>query len=190
MTPWLYRMVQSVLAPGAAGHLARLSGSGNRTGLRLDVGCGPRLAIGPAIGVDLCFDFAASFRDAGGLAVVADARALPFPDGSFESVWSVGMLHHMTDRDAAAAIGEMRRITSSHGETVVFDAVVPDPAWKRPLAWLIRRCDRGSWMRREAELGALLSAGWHRRRVTYAWTGLEALYCRCSREELNPSAHR
>ena len=155
----------------------------------LDVGCGPRSWLRDietaAFGVDISPDFTRAFHRAGGRAVLASAIALPFRDGCFQSVWSFGLLHHLPEHEARCAIREMRRVTRAGGRTVIFDAVLPNSAWRRPLAALLRRLDRGRWMRRQNSLEALLAASalnakesWMCERMTYAHTGLEGLWCR------------
>jgi SAM-dependent methyltransferase len=149
----------------------------------LDVGCGPfsllrRLGLEP-LGLDRCEAHARSFRAAGSEACVGAASALPFAAKSFDAVVSLGLLHHLHDDEARLALGEMRRVARPRGTILVFDAVLPEPAWRRPLAWLIRRGDRGRFMRNEAELAALLASigEWRSERFTYAGTGLEGLLC-------------
>lgn len=173
----LYRVAQPLLAPGGARRIA--SRIESRPGRALDVGCGPasrlwRAGMKPC-GVDISFSRARAF----GLAVVASATALPFADGCFDSVWSFGLLHHLPDDEARAAIREMRRVTRAGGLTAIFDGVLPRYGGKRPLAWLIRRLDRGSWMRHEEAIEALFDspAAWRRERFTYAFSGLEGVIC-------------
>lgn len=148
----------------------------------LDVGCGPfsllwRLALKP-VGVDRSTARIRAYRS-GGLGCVGSAAALPFAAGTFDAVASLGMLHHLGDDEAARALAEMRRVTKPGGPVVVFDAVLPEPAWRRPLAWAIRQADRGGFMRGEAALCELLSVAgtWHVDRFTYAATGLEGVVC-------------
>jgi ubiquinone/menaquinone biosynthesis C-methylase UbiE len=112
--------------------------------------------------------------------VVASAVALPFRDDCFRAVVGTGLLHHLSDDNAARAVCEMTRVTREGGYTVVLDAVLPRPAWRRPLAAVIRYVDHGRWMRHQPELEALLGTphDWTRERFTYAYTGLEALIAR------------
>jgi hypothetical protein len=68
-------------------------------------------------------------------------------------------------------------------------------AWRRPLAWLFRRLDRGRFMRHQASLDAVIeSAGaWRRERVTYSFTGMEGVFysrIECTREILNRPVDR
>jgi SAM-dependent methyltransferase len=48
---------------------------------------------------------------------VADAQALPFPDGSFDLVYSWGVLHHVPS--PRAAVAEVRRVLRNGGEARV-----------------------------------------------------------------------
>ena len=174
----LYGLSQTLLAPGAARIVA--SRVERRPGRALDVGCGPFSWLWSAgikpIGVDIVMDRVRAFGPA---AVVASATALPFADGSFDTVWSSGLLHHLPDDAAREAIREMRRVTREEGLTIIFDGVLPHEGSTRPLAWLIRRMDRGNWMRREEEFEALFDspANWRRERFTYSYTGLEGVVC-------------
>jgi len=47
--------------------------------------------------------------------VVADARHLPFPDGSADTVYSYSVLQHLSRADAAAAVGEIARVLRAGG---------------------------------------------------------------------------
>jgi SAM-dependent methyltransferase len=170
----LWSASQHVLAPGGAAAIrARVRAwmaEHPEPGLRLDVGCGPNSQLieagFAAVGVDL--------RPEWGLA--ASATQLPFAGGVFQSVWSFGLLHHLSDASAYAALDEMFRVTRPGGFIVVFDAVLPED-W-RPVASFVRWLDRGPYIRRQAALEALLrlhGAG-PSERTTYALTGLELLH--------------
>jgi SAM-dependent methyltransferase len=134
------------------------------------------------LGVDLSFPYAEAFRRRGGPAIVASADALPFVDGSFDGVWSLGLLHHLTDRAARRSVEEMVRVRREGGYIIVFDAVLPSSPWRRPIAWLFRRLDRGRYVRRQEALESLLKSvtDWGFERVTYSFLGLESLHCVCA----------
>ncbi|MBI5281975.1 MAG: class I SAM-dependent methyltransferase [Candidatus Solibacter usitatus] len=167
-----YRLLQTLLAPGARRRLMEQSSACNQeSGRRLDVGCGPDRLLN-AVGVDIDFKRIAAYARSGWPGVVASATALPFRDGTFGGVWSCGLLHHLNDEEARQALSEMRRVGR---RTVVLDGVPPEPRWRRPVAALIRRLDRGSWLRSEARLRALAGEAWTCRRITYSLTGLEGL---------------
>jgi ubiquinone/menaquinone biosynthesis C-methylase UbiE len=63
----------------------------------------------------------------------ADATAMPFPDGSFDSVVSCLMLHHIIDWERAVA--EVARVLRPGGTFVGYDLV------RTPLASLFHRLD-------------------------------------------------
>lgn len=110
-------------------------------------------------------------------ACVGDATQLPYPGACFGAVWSIGLLHHLSDAAVRAALDEMVRVTAPGGRIHILDAVLPDPAWRRPLALAIRRLDRGRFMRRQPDWEALLPATvrWRTGRETYTATGLELI---------------
>ncbi len=58
--------------------------------------------------------------------VEADARQLPFEDGTFDAVMMVSMLHHVEDR--AAALAEARRILTAGGRLVLVGFMEEDAA--------------------------------------------------------------
>ena len=153
------------------------------TGRWLDVGCGPRSRIahllsGTLFGVDFAEDRLREAQRESVLCVCASATALPFAAGNFDGVVCFGLLHHLNEADADAALAEMSRVTRSGGTILLHDNVSTRSALRRPLAALLRAIDRGCCIREEAALRRLLS----RRgfsvepRVTYSWTGLEACW--------------
>lgn len=187
-SPGSYRLAQTWLAPGAAadlcGRLRHWLDDAQPHGWALDVGCGPAALLAQAgyrrvIGVDTSWERAAAVQRTGGVVVTATAAALPFADGEFDIVWSGGLLHHLRDDEARTAIGEILRVTRAGGRTAIFDSVRPEPAWRRPLAWAVRRLDRGRYVRTQAALEALLPErqAWICERFTYTRNGLEGLWC-------------
>lgn len=182
---------QRLLAPGADGTLSRWLARNARVApgrtLVLDVGAGdcPRLFVTGTRTVALDVDRVGllAARRSGALVVQASADRLPFVDEAFGATATVGVLHHLPDAAATAAVTEMARVTARGGAVLVVDAVWPDPAWRRPLAWLIRRLDRGGWMRRETAVRQLLTPAldWRAERRRYAATGLEALVAHAHR---------
>jgi SAM-dependent methyltransferase len=177
----LWRLGQWLVAPDARRRLIRAVKP--EDGQILDVGCGPDSLLWAAelepTGVDISAEFARAFRRRSERIVVASATDLPFADDIFDSVYSFGLLHHLSDADATVAVLEMLRVTRHGGRTLVLDAVLPLSSWRRPVAALLRHMDRGHWMRRQEAIEALLSAtgGWRFQRIAYSYTGLEAVVC-------------
>ena len=185
-----YRALQYTLAPGATRHLSahveQLLDGWRPNGPALDVGCADASLLGAIgvnpIGIDWAQDRLRRFAQTSpGMAVQADAKHLPIRTSACELVFNCGLLHHLSDTDVRSALAEMRRVLAPGGRLLLFDAVLPEPAWQRPLAALIRACDRGSFMRTQAALEDLLKAAlpalvWGTRRVSYSATGLEGLF--------------
>jgi len=184
--PQLYRLCQQILGLGGEKDL-RAEIHRNLTRLPsaeriLDVGCGPSSWLWTEnlhpVGLDISVSYSRAYKDHGEYAVTGSAPALPFLDASFDAVWSIGLLHHLPDILAQEAVVEMLRVTSPAGYCLIFDAVLPEPAWKRPIAHLIRKLDRGNFMRRQETLESLLPGDlWTVRRFSYSWWGLEGVFC-------------
>jgi ubiquinone/menaquinone biosynthesis C-methylase UbiE len=102
------------------GRFAEQLGAG---GTVLDVGAGPgcdsaelrRLGL-RAISLDLSLGMLqAGLLEFPGPRVQADARRLPFADGSVAGVWANASLLHLSAEEAAAALREARRVLRASG---------------------------------------------------------------------------
>lgn len=183
--PWVYQLSQVMLAPGAEKALGQMTADtiGTLPDAKdvLDVGCGPASMLWPAnrkpLGADINHDYAIQFRAHGVPAVTASADCLPFKTASFDAAWCFGLLHHLDDDTASRTVGEMVRVCRTGGTAIVFDAVMPAVTWRRPVAWAIRRLDRGRHMRSQQELTTILShhGTWALRRLTYCVLGHEGI---------------
>lgn len=192
--PLLYRLTQSVLAPGAEclvrGYIRELLDA--LPGVQrqaqsalpiIDIGCGPsswlwQVDLRP-VGVDISFVYSSQYHKHGEPATTASADALPFASHAFEAVWSIGMLHHLRDRVLQDSIREFVRICRPDGYIVLIDAVLPKSVYRNPLAYAIRRSDRGRYVRSQVDFEKLLPnrAKWSVSRRRYSYTGLEILIC-------------
>jgi len=117
--------------------------------LLLDVGCNwgrwtiaaARAGYGP-IGIDPSFEaIVAARRIASQLGadaryLVGDARRLPFPDGTFDAVFSYGVLQHFSKADAAVAVAEIARTLKPGGTSFV---QMPNAFGLRNVLQLARR---------------------------------------------------
>jgi SAM-dependent methyltransferase len=188
--PWVYRISQWILAAGEHvtmdRYVRRILGSSDRSSRLLDLGCGPdswllRHDLEP-FGIDLSRRYVADVSRKGATGVVGSADALPFATDSFDGIWSIGLFHHLPDDMVKRVMSECERVCqASSGYLALIDAVLPRHPWRRPLAYWIRRADRGRFMRTEEELRELLLPGryWSVERHTYTLTGLELAVCVC-----------
>jgi SAM-dependent methyltransferase len=114
-------------------YCAAVAGAGiRRSGVVIDVGCGTgralpplRMAVGPSgavIALDITPEMLHAARPAATLAgaalVLADARALPFPDGSVDGIFAAGLVNHLPD--TGAGLRELARVTAPGGLLVIF----------------------------------------------------------------------
>lgn len=110
---------------------------------------------------------------------VADAQKLPFKHRRFNKARAIGFLRHMDADGAVLALKEIHRCIKPKNRITLFEPVWPKRGWARPLAWLILRWDRGSYIRTEEKLRAFctraLKGNWQFHRITSAYTGLECL---------------
>jgi SAM-dependent methyltransferase len=188
--PWVYRISQWILAAGEHvtmdRYIRRVLGSSKAAGRLLDLGCGPdswllRQDLEP-VGLDVSRRYVMDLSRKGATGVVGSADALPFAAESFDGVFSVGLFHHLPDDMVERVMSECERVCrSSSGYLALIDAVLPRHPWRRPLAYWIRRADRGRFMRTEEQLRGLLLADrqWSVARHTYTLTGLEVAVCVC-----------
>jgi SAM-dependent methyltransferase len=164
-----------------------LAASGPRC-LEIGPGLRPRLPIPGSWFVDVSAAAAAELRRRGGHAARGDARALPFPDGSFDVVCALDVVEHVDDDRAVFA--ELRRVLAPHGTLVlstplhatswtVFDEVVGH--WRRydPATLVATLARHGLVIERSAAYGmqprsrllARLGAWWltHHRAHAMRW---------------------
>jgi len=191
--PWIFRLQRKLLAPGGDRAFIRkitsLQEQLPAARMLLDVGCGPAswlFGVGEhPLGLDRSLSYVQEYVERGERAVVGSAGGLPFRSGRFDGVWSIGLLHHLPDDVAAAAVQEMLRVCRPDGYVVVLDAVMPRRAWRRPLAYALRRLDRGRFVRSESALRNLFppQLNWRSDRFTFAATGLEALVLWARRDQ-------
>jgi ubiquinone/menaquinone biosynthesis C-methylase UbiE len=66
--------------------------------------------------------------------MVADARALPFEDKSFDVVISINTVHNLERTDLIKALREIERI-NRHGAFITVDAYRTDEERRRMEAW-------------------------------------------------------
>lgn len=184
--PVVYKLSQICFAPGANFFLTKRIQQlhpifTSCTGPILDVGCGPsswlwQIDLQP-VGIDILHSYSLPFQQKTNTAVTGSATNLPFKNNSFAAVFSLGVLHHLDDGAAKQMIMEMCRVCKTEGSIIILDAVLPMSRSRRPVATLIRKKDRGCFMRSQEQQKNLLEHPdkWAYKRYTYTFTGLEIL---------------
>lgn len=124
----------------------------------LDLGCGTGVfspLFGPGyVGVDLSPTYISYARKKYPKQfLVADAKELPFANGSFDAVWVNGVLHHFDDGLVRATVSEMRRVLKDSGRAVVMEDVPAHTLVSR----LVRSMDLGDHIRTPTAYATLLS---------------------------------
>jgi 2-polyprenyl-3-methyl-5-hydroxy-6-metoxy-1,4-benzoquinol methylase len=103
-----------------------------RGGVVIDAGCGTgralpplREAVGPAgtvVAMDVTPEMLAAARPAirlaGASVLIADARALPFADGTADAIFAAGLVNHLPDTEAG--LRGLARVTRQGGLLVLF----------------------------------------------------------------------
>jgi len=200
--PLIYSLSQNMLSLGEGLFLKKIYKDVfvKSQGLVLDVGCGPALSTPPPdgtiIGVDINPLYVRQYmspddknaphgnghilRHKGRrLGVVCTADLFPFGKNVFDEIRSYGLLHHLPTESALATVKEMLSCTRPTGRVIIIDSVWPRVPLLRPVAWLLRRIDRGRWVRTEDELLKIAflvhPENWTAKRFTYSLLGLEGL---------------
>jgi SAM-dependent methyltransferase len=119
-------------------------------GRLLDIGAGPNTLVkryGNGVGVDVV-------EWGGGAMVVEDTSALPFEDGSFDTITLIACLNHIPYREAV--IRECRRLLSSAGQLVItmINPVLGDIG--HAIWWYSEDKHRGGM--KEGEVGGMWNA--------------------------------
>lgn len=160
--PRVYTFVQKIfsLRRDANREYLEKTGVTESQGLVLDVGCGPgRYAfLFPSgyVGIDLEMEGLRWARDRFKSSFLQmDAASLGFGNNRFDRVFSVGLFHHVSDRQAANIIREMVRVCRPRGRVVIVDAMFPTNTLNF-IGHVLSRLDRGKFMRRFKALSTLL----------------------------------
>ncbi len=77
---------------------------------------------------------------AGPVKVVADARALPFPDASFEAATAFFFLMYVPATDRLAVLKEAYRVLAPGGRFYVWEAAIPTPGEKAAKPLVVPIC--------------------------------------------------
>ena len=145
----------------------------------LDIACGPNsllwmIDLDP-MGIDLSQNYVTRFHEKRKKAVLGSAVHLPVAGEQFDYVCTFGLFHHLPDEDVRKAVAEMIRVCRKGGQIIIVDAVYPVTPLFRPIAYFLRKIDRGRYMRDQDQLDALMPGDltWKHIRRSYTYFGHE-----------------
>jgi SAM-dependent methyltransferase/uncharacterized membrane protein YbhN (UPF0104 family) len=126
-----------------------------RDGIGLDVGCGLGLQVlrleeqGFSVaGIDTAHNLLQQAAANGVVCATADALRLPFHDEAFDFVYTVGVMHHLPDRDAQArATAEVARTLKPGGHFIVHETNPRNPLFRFYMGYvfpMVRSIDEGT----------------------------------------------
>jgi ubiquinone/menaquinone biosynthesis C-methylase UbiE len=127
----------------------------------LDVGCGTgryaELFDCAYYGIDTNSDYISyAGKKHKGTFQVMNASSLKFPDKMFHHVFSVGLLHNMSDDNVTKTLEEMKRICIPGGTIVIIEAVYPTNK-VNVIGYVLLRLDPGHFARHLDQLTGLVS---------------------------------
>lgn len=118
----------------------------------IDLGCGPGAFADLFNGDDYYgADINARYveharRTRKGTFLEADARRVDLPDGRFHQVLIFGLLHHLSDEDVRAVLGEARRLLAPDGRMLVIEDI-PAVSRLNLIGHLVHRAENGEYIR-------------------------------------------
>jgi ubiquinone/menaquinone biosynthesis C-methylase UbiE len=137
-------MIESAIAPSVA-----------RNAAVLDLGCGlgrqaeEMIRRGYGVtGLDVSERLLRSARQRGVPVTSGDALRLPFADDAFDVVYTIGVLHHLPDREAQrAACAEVHRVLKPGGRFLVHESNPRNPLFRFYMGYvfpLLKSIDEGT----------------------------------------------
>ena len=154
--PCFYNLVQLVIAaPMIKKMKDRLDESGVTTNPNiriLDVGCGPgeysQWYSGEYTGIDIADQYVmrASGKYPSSYFIKCDASNFELHE-KFDVGVSIGLYHHLSDNEALKSIEVVLRHLRPKSKFYVFDAILPLTFLKNPIGYILRKLDRGKFVR-------------------------------------------
>ena len=83
----------------------------------------------------------------GGTFLVADATSLPFGPESYDVVFTVGVLHHLDNKNRGMMLSEMERVLRPGGHILIVDGIVPSNKLNL-VGYALAKLDRGRYKMR------------------------------------------
>jgi SAM-dependent methyltransferase len=137
------------------GMLADALGAPATAGIGVDLGCGLGLQTMEmrrrgyrVVGLEPAVELLRHRREPGSPVVAGDGLRLPFPDGSLDFVYAIGVLHHLPGREAqATARLEIARVLRPGGLLLVHESNPRNPLFRFYMTYafpILKRIDEGT----------------------------------------------
>jgi len=126
----------------------------------LDIGCGSRgnflgLAEENYIGIDNSQEVIdVNKKKADGTYLLMDAVNIKFEQQSFDYLISTSFFHHISDAQVREFMRKILPIFKDDGSAIFADGIYPD-SWLNLPGFLIRRFDRGRFIRKKTQMKTL-----------------------------------
>jgi SAM-dependent methyltransferase len=134
------------------------------TRLFIDFGCGTgefagEFPAGRYVGIDVSTTYLRfARRNRPGSYLASDGAALPFVAASFDAALVVGVLHHLPDDIARAAMHELARVLRTGATALVIEDIPPPDAWN-VAGYLMHSIDRGGYIRNDPAYRTIFGTG-------------------------------
>ena len=110
--------------------------------------------------------------------VACSATCLPFVQQSFDVIFSLGLFHHLNDKEFVKALQEVHRVMKKDGVFINIDNIWPTSKLRIP-ALLVRLMDRGKHVRTESKQKQIISSVFPHVEMSlgvYSWCRLEFVH--------------
>lgn len=152
---WFYNIVQLLLAKKSHEDIHKyLSSQGLLSTKKkiLDIGCGPgdqsKYFINNYTGVDISSNYISRAKKKYPQHRFFRLDATIFKlNESFDNALSIGLYHHLCDSDTIKSIKNVLTHLNKNGHFYIVDAIYPEKPYKNILGFIIRKMDRGKYVR-------------------------------------------
>lgn len=139
----------------------------------LDVGCGTGIFRecfnDDYTGIDVNADYIRKAQEANtGRFLVGDAMVMPFNDGDFDLVFTVGVLHHLNQEQCKKMLYEMRRVSKVGGHILIVDGIIPTNRLNI-IGYTLAKLDRGRYKVRLEEFKNMINEAYNKDMVIDLW---------------------
>lgn len=166
--PRLWNALRWLAEAGYAGERAAIARElrpwAGDTRLFLDFGCGTgqfagEFPAGRYVGSDLSVGYLRfAGRNRPGSFVASAGEQLAFADARFDAALVLGVLHHLPDAIARAAMAELARVLRPDATVLVMEDIPPPPG-ENQAGHLMHAIDRGGHIRDEGAYRSIFGAG-------------------------------